>query len=46
MVVKSWASPCENVGWRIDYQACSPDWKARTANAWVYKEQWFSDHAL
>jgi molecular chaperone GrpE len=19
--------------------------KARTANAWVYKEQWFSDHA-
>ncbi|MCM1959727.1 exodeoxyribonuclease III [Acinetobacter modestus] len=35
----------KNVGWRIDYQACSPDWKARTANAWVYKEQWFSDHA-
>ena len=35
----------KNVGWRIDYQACSPDWKMRTANAWVYKEQWFSDHA-
>ena len=35
----------KNVGWRIDYHACSPDWKARTANAWVYKEQWFSDHA-
>ena len=34
-----------NVGWRIDYQACSPDWKARTVNAWVYKETWFSDHA-
>ena len=45
MVVKSWASRAKNVGWRIDYQACSPDWKARTANAWVYKEQWFSDHA-
>ncbi|GAA5000525.1 exodeoxyribonuclease III [Acinetobacter puyangensis] len=35
----------KNVGWRIDYQACSPDWKDRTVNAWVYKEQWFSDHA-
>jgi len=34
-----------NVGWRIDYQACSPDWKTRTVNAWVYKDQWFSDHA-
>ncbi|MFC3902138.1 exodeoxyribonuclease-3 [Acinetobacter marinus] len=34
-----------NVGWRIDYHACSPDWKDRTVNAWVYKEQWFSDHA-
>lgn len=35
----------KNVGWRIDYHACSPDWKDRTVNAWVYKEQWFSDHA-
>ena len=35
----------KNVGWRIDYHACSPDWKARTVNAWVYKEEWFSDHA-
>ncbi len=35
----------KNVGWRIDYQACSPDWKARTVNAWVYKENWYSDHA-
>jgi len=34
-----------NVGWRIDYQACSPDWKDRTVNAWVYREQWYSDHA-
>ncbi|WP_269913958.1 exodeoxyribonuclease III [Acinetobacter sp. HY1485] len=34
-----------NVGWRIDYQACSPDWKARTVNAWVYRDEWYSDHA-
>ena len=34
-----------NVGWRIDYQACSPDWRERTLGAWVYKEEWFSDHA-
>ena len=35
----------KNVGWRIDYQACSPDWRERTVGAWVYKDQWFSDHA-
>lgn len=35
----------KNVGWRIDYQACSPDWKERTVGAWVYKGNWFSDHA-
>ncbi len=35
----------KNVGWRIDYQACSPDWKDRTLGAWVYKDEWFSDHA-
>lgn len=35
----------KNVGWRIDYHACSADWKARTVNAWVYKDEWFSDHA-
>lgn len=35
----------KNVGWRIDYQACSPDWKERVVNAWVYKDNWFSDHA-
>lgn len=35
----------KNVGWRIDYQACSPDWKERTVGAWVYKDEWFSDHA-
>ncbi|UXZ04516.1 exodeoxyribonuclease III [Moraxella nasicaprae] len=35
----------KNVGWRIDYHACSPDWKDRTVGAWVYKDEWFSDHA-
>ncbi|MDO4699490.1 MAG: exodeoxyribonuclease III [Moraxella sp.] len=35
----------KNVGWRIDYQACSPDWRERTVGAWVYKDEWFSDHA-
>ena len=35
----------KNVGWRIDYQACSPDWTERTIGAWVYKDNWFSDHA-
>ncbi|UNU73563.1 exodeoxyribonuclease III [Moraxella nasovis] len=35
----------KNVGWRIDYHACSPDWKARTLGAWVYRDEWFSDHA-
>ncbi|MDO5650913.1 MAG: exodeoxyribonuclease III [Moraxella sp.] len=35
----------KNVGWRIDYHACSSDWRERTAGAWVYREQSFSDHA-
>lgn len=35
----------KNVGWRIDYQVCSPDWHKRTVGAWVYKDSWFSDHA-
>ncbi|MFC0819829.1 exodeoxyribonuclease III [Moraxella marmotae] len=35
----------KNVGWRIDYHACSPDWRTRTIGAWVYKDTWFSDHA-
>ncbi len=34
-----------NVGWRIDYQAVSPDVASATTGAWVYREQWFSDHA-
>lgn len=35
----------KNVGWRIDYHACSPDWRERVVGAWVYKDKWFSDHA-
>ncbi|MDO4896014.1 MAG: exodeoxyribonuclease III, partial [Moraxella sp.] len=35
----------KNVGWRIDYQVCSPDWRERTLGAWVYKDNWYSDHA-
>ena len=37
LVRRTWAG--------IDYQACSPDWKARTVNAWVYKKHGLSDHA-
>lgn len=35
----------KNVGWRIDYHVCSPDIGIRAVDAWVYREQWFSDHA-
>ncbi len=35
----------KNVGWRIDYHACSPDWRERTVGAWIYRDEWFSDHA-
>ena len=35
----------KNVGWRIDYHACSPEWRGRTLGAWVYRDQMFSDHA-
>jgi len=35
----------KNVGWRIDYHVCSPDWMARTLGAWVYRDAWYSDHA-
>lgn len=34
-----------NVGWRIDYQVCSPDWRRRAIGAWIYRNRWFSDHA-
>jgi len=35
----------KNVGWRIDYQISSPDWKKKIISASIYKEQKFSDHA-
>jgi exodeoxyribonuclease-3 len=44
LVVQSWTSRAKNVGWRIDYQACSPTGKTHI-NAWVYKDEWYSDHA-
>ncbi len=34
-----------NVGWRIDYQVVSPSFKDRIARAWVFKDEFFSDHA-
>jgi exodeoxyribonuclease-3 len=34
-----------NVGWRIDYQIASPDWKQKIISTHIYKEQKFSDHA-
>lgn len=39
---QAWA---KNVGWRIDYQVASPDWRERVTSASVYKDQRFSDHA-
>ena len=34
-----------NVGWRIDYQLCTPDLGARVVAADIYKRRFFSDHA-
>ena len=34
-----------NVGWRIDYQLATPAMGARAQQAFIYKDQWFSDHA-
>jgi exodeoxyribonuclease III len=39
---QAWA---KNVGWRIDYQVVTPGLKDKIQQAWVYKEQRFSDHA-
>lgn len=39
---QAWA---KNVGWRIDYQVITPGLKDKIQQAWVYKEQRFSDHA-
>lgn len=35
----------KNVGWRIDYQVVTPGLKTSIKSAFVYKDQWFSDHA-
>lgn len=34
-----------NVGWRIDYQAASPDFPAKPREVSIYKGRRFSDHA-
>ena len=34
-----------NSGWRIDYQLVTPDLRRTVKNAWIYREQRFSDHA-
>ncbi|MBI4754862.1 MAG: exodeoxyribonuclease III [Betaproteobacteria bacterium] len=39
---QAWA---RNVGWRIDYQLCTPGIAAAARAATVFKEQRFSDHA-
>jgi exodeoxyribonuclease-3 len=35
----------KNVGWRIDYQVVSKSLAGKARAAYIYKEQWFSDHA-
>ena len=39
---KAWEN---NVGWRIDYQITTPDFKDRILQSSIYKDQRFSDHA-
>lgn len=34
-----------NVGWRIDYQVCSSEFKGRVLKTRVYRDKQFSDHA-
>jgi exodeoxyribonuclease-3 len=34
-----------NVGWRIDYQILTNDFKGKVMDSYIYKEQKFSDHA-
>jgi exodeoxyribonuclease III len=34
-----------NVGWRLDYQFCTPKLAARVNHASIYRETFFSDHA-
>lgn len=35
----------KNVGWRIDYHLVSPSLKDKITSAYIYKDEWFSDHA-
>ena len=35
----------KDVGWRIDYQMCTPALAATATQAHVYKDEKFSDHA-
>jgi exodeoxyribonuclease-3 len=34
-----------NVGWRIDYNICTPAIAAKAQDSTVYRQEWFSDHA-
>ena len=35
----------KNVGWRIDYQILTSDFKGKVMDSYVYRDQKFSDHA-
>jgi exodeoxyribonuclease-3 len=39
---QAWA---KNVGWRIDYQIASSDWKDQIKNVLIYRDTRFSDHS-
>ncbi len=39
---RAWA---KNVGWRLDYQVCTPDLEPYVREAHIYKNRRFSDHA-
>ena len=39
---QAWA---KNVGWRIDYQMASADWKDQIEQVFIYRDARFSDHA-
>lgn len=39
---QAWA---KNVGWRIDYQIATPQFKNKAVSTSIYKQQRFSDHA-
>ncbi|WP_372862145.1 exodeoxyribonuclease III [Spongiibacter sp.] len=39
---QAWAN---NVGWRLDYQVITPGLVASIRDAWVYREERFSDHS-